>query len=483
LVLENITILDTLNTTTVPSKIGNDLTVRGGAVVANSTTEIFNDNPYEFGGGTNNYIYNKGDAGSGTANNPKTGNCVLIDVVGKDVVVNGSESLFPLTGRWSHLISVLPQDLATGGWFSSKGFNAVATVQLGIYSDGTNVYRVIGGSQKLIDTVANILSTTQEITFEIQYDGTGTAWDSTYVNGVAKWSETTDSIGVYSSTLTLVLGGLRSTDAEGSATSTNHDGYYRRQAVYNKDVIIQERLRAIFAKAHYGNYTSSILAMHAGDSNQNGAGVTSRDKTSCFLNETWLQGLGFDVLCGNNGVNGLQLSQMSPTEIAEPNYWNYGGANQDKETFNINTGSSITMLMESFMPDVLLTCSGSNEYANQSENNAPYDWIVQAHAEQLISSYCSKYDVPYISNSSGVHTLPNTDFERDISRKVAEYLNQIGGDRIDTNFHFENPADRLGYSDLLNDDVHYNDDGHYVKHLNERNGLLSLVSQSSILYP
>jgi hypothetical protein len=480
---ENITIMNTINTTTIPSKIGSDLTVRGGATIANSTAEIFNDDAYQFGGGTNNYIFNKGDVESGTPNNPKTGDCVLIDAVGKDVVVTGSESLYPLGGRWGELISVLPQDLATGGWFASKGFNAVATVQVGIYSNGTNVYRVIGGTQKLIDTVANILLTTQEITFEIQYDGTGTPWDSMYVNGVAKWTETTDSIGVYTSALTMVIGGLRSTDSEGSATTVNHDGYYRRHAIYNKDVIIQERLRSIFAKSHYGNYTSSMLIIFPGDSNANGAGVTSRDKTSCFLDEAWLQGLGLDVLCGNNGVNGLQLSQMIPLEIAQPNYWNYGEVDEDEEVFSTNTGASITTLMENWLPDAIVTSAGSNAYANQSENNAPYDWIVQGHAEQLISSYCSKYDIPLIVDGAGVHTLPNTDFERDISRKVSEYLNQIGGDRVDTNFLFEDPTTRLGYASLLNDDVHYNDDGQYVKHLNERNALLSLVIQSKTLYP
>jgi hypothetical protein len=451
--------LTNIVTDAIAPKIGTgDLTIRGSAVIASSTVEIFTDDAMGFGGTTNNYIFNKGEVrtdGGQTPSNPQVGDALHINAAGKDGVVVGSEASCPLDGRWSRLLSIVPEDLATGGFFYSKGYTDYTTCQAGIYSDGTTVYRVLGGSRKAIDTVANILSLTEEITFKLDYNGENTPWDSVYVNGVNVWKETEDSIGAVTSTLSEMVGGIYATDSAAAASILNHDGRYRRLCRYGAEHMINRLLLPELASAMYSNYTSSIFVWGAGDSIMNGFGGASADRSKCFffLLEARLQSMGYDVLFANNGVSGSAYNQVVPSDVALPPYWQYDSVNEGDEIFN-SSDANMNNVMQNFRPDVVLGNSGTNEYGNQFENNAPYDWATQAHALQLISAKCSSYGVPFIPNTTGVHRLPNTDFERDIGAYISQHLIQRCGTIADWQKDIIDQSTGLAPVDFTYDDVH-----------------------------
>jgi hypothetical protein len=485
---DSIHTLTTIATDTIAPKIGTgDITIRGAAVIANSSVEIFTDDAMGFGGSTNNYIFNKGEVrtdGGQTPINPQVGDALHIDAVGKDGVVVGSEASCPLDNKWSRLISIVPEDLATGGFFYSKGYTDYTNCQFGIYSDGTSVYRVIGGSRKAIDTVANILSLTGEITFKVDYSGDGTPWDSVYVNGVNVWKETEDLIGAVTSTLPEMVGGIYATDSAAAASILNHDGRYRRLCRYGREHMLNRLILAQYAKAMYSNYTSSIFVWGLGDSIMNGFGGASSDRSKCFffLMEQYFIDQGYDVLFANNGVSGSAYNQGMPSDVALPNYFSYDSVNEDDERFN-TSDANITNVMENFRPDIVIGNSGTNEYGNQFENEAPYDWSIQGHALQLISAKCTTYGVPFIPNSTGVHRLPNTDFERDIGAYISEHLTQRCGNMVDWQKQLIDPSTGLAPVDFTYDDVHLSLLGNEVVETLYRPHITGFVHSTQVIYP
>lgn len=449
--------LDSIVTTTISPKVGSgDLTSRGTASIFNLTTvDVFQDDPYAFAATSVNYLYNKGNVNGGggtTAVNPVVGNSLYIDAVGADAIGDSVVASIALDKDWERSIRFTPTTIAPASevFILSKGFGSSANCQYAISYDSTSIYRTIGGSKVAVGATATYLATNKETTLSIVNMGEQTtAKDSFFIDGVVVRDNLSTDRGVVTSVRKEMIGGIFETDSDASASISNATGYYRQFAKYNEERVASYVEVADQQMASFVNYMNAIMVFGIGDSIMNGIGENSLDRSVCWLFkiESWLKGLGFDVLFANAGVNGTQYESLYPSHLAKP-------ASLSETVVNNPNFSNITRYCKEYRADLIIANSGTNEYANQNSPNLPYDWYNQLAFMAMISSECARYGVKLIHNTTGAHTLPNTDYERDVGIGVNSQLLQRCQNVINWRDVSVDTATGLAISQLFNDDVH-----------------------------
>ena len=132
------------------SKVSNNVaTARGSATTGNSTVELITQDTKTVKG------YNRGPVspfGTGPDKLPKVGDALLIDAVGKDVIVENSIGKTTLTTDWERSIRFTPTTVTPGArvFLISKGHTDASNCEFAISYDDTNVYRTIGGTDKIV---------------------------------------------------------------------------------------------------------------------------------------------------------------------------------------------------------------------------------------------------------------------------------------------------------------------------------------------
>ena len=480
--------LDAIDTVTISPKIGTqDITVRGAPAIDNlSAVQHFQDDAYAFAGTSINYLFNKGDveAGGGeTAINPKFGNSLDIDAVGKDGVLTGTESECVILEDWERSIRFVPDTITPSGevFLISKGHTNAASCQYAISYDSTNVYRTIGGTKKTVATTGTVFTVGEPTYLALVNKGTE-GKDSFYYSAsdaiVEAWSLTTDLRGATTSTRAEMVGGVYGSDSGAAASITNALGHYRQFCRYGEERLVNQYQIPDQQTSAFVNFTTSILVYGPGDSIMNGSGGSANDRTKCwfFLLEAWALGLGYDVLFANHGVNGTTYGSHRPVTYPDMAF------QSSTLDFNINA-TNITQGLKEFGADIVVANSGTNEYANVSSPINPYNWVAQAMYMMQASGECARYGVKYIHNTSGTHTLPNTDYERDVVKQVSEQLVMRCTNVIDWRHFLTNPSTQLGYAEFLADDVHLSIPGNVPVAEMNKPFLLAHLDSARLVHP
>lgn len=396
--------LNAINGGKIESKINNaTLTVRGGLTIANKVQDIFPGDEARDPNNINNYynyIFNRGGGplplSSGIYDLPQVGDSAYVSSNGDDLLEDGSESEYALDKRWCFVLAVSPEDLL-GGFFASKGHTDSSNCQVAIWSDGTNVYRTIGGSDRVVDTVANIISTSEHVVLQLFNVGdTGTPFDSFAVNDQVIWTEENTNRGAVTSTLPMMIGGIHSSATPGSASTSNAKGHYRLFVSYNSDRLTVKENIDWLSVAHYVNYTCSPLAIGDGDSVMNSYAPDIDDRIDGFWFRTEFllnQNSTTHILFANAGTSGAGTSQKVPDDFAYP-------ANQYKNITYNNIMNNVKRFCQEFMVDFFGLSCMINEFAGKETGVIPYSWLDTVQLLQMMHRTCSKYGVVFMHNTN-----------------------------------------------------------------------------------
>jgi hypothetical protein len=445
-----------LDTSALSPKIGNgDLSIRGAGIDNLDSVQIFQDDPYAFAADSSyNYLVNKGNvAGVGTsAVLPMVGNSLFISATGLDVICDSLSATVALDQDWERSIRYTPTTITPGSevYIMSKGYGTKANCQFAISFDDTSIYRTIGGTSVAVGATSAYLSTSAETRFSlINLGDQTTATDSFAINDEIVRDQQSTSRGAVSSVRKEMVGGIFPTDLDSGTSILNALGHYRQFCKYGSDRLLAYLDITDQQISSYLNYKTSILIGGSGDSIMNGFGGSSTERSKCFFFkiEDWLKSLGFDVLFINQGISGTTFASCRPSHLPAP------ASIFEEVSKNINYANSTRMCKE-FRIDVLIGNSGTNEYANQSTPNLPYDFANQLMYMAMTSSECARYGVKFIHNTTGAHTLPNSDYERDVGINVNSQLLQRSMNVVNWRDVSVDTATGLAVSQMFIDDVH-----------------------------
>jgi len=454
---DGVYLLNNIETDKIKSKMSSDqLTVRGSAIINNKAQDIFPGDEARDPANINNYlnyIFNRGGGstplGSGIYNFPQVGNSLNINSTGKDAIEDGSESKYSVSGRWAIVLAVSPADLL-GGFFVSKGHTDSSNCEVAIWSDGNNVYRTIGGTDKIVDSVANIISTSEHIVFQLFNLGdASTPADSFSVNDQVIWDEETDSRGAVTSPLPLMIGGIHSTSTPGSVSDTNALGHYRMFLSYNSDrLAIKEHISELTV-AQYVNYTCSPFSFGDGDSVMNAYAIDIAERVDgfWFRTEKLLQDLGYDILFANGGTSGAGTSQKVPDDMAYP-------ANQNEDVTYNPLPNNLRKFLREYRIDFFGMSCAINEYAGVTDSKIPFNWLDTAQQFQMMHKSCSEHGAVFMHNTCFTLSpdLPLDPYGPNLRRDVTEGINAHATNVFDWSTLISDPSTGAAYSNELQQD-------------------------------
>ena len=456
---ESITLLSTIDTGNINSKIGSSvLSVKGASIIESLVQQIFtgdaDDSDY-------NYAYNIGDLtvfGAGNYILPEVGDALKVSASGDGAIVLGSESSCALNKTWARSLWVSPSDLLAG-FFWGKGYGDASTCQAGIGSDGTNIYRVIGGIVKNVGLVSTYLSTSEHTLLTlINLTDSQNSWDAFGINDSIVSAPATTSRGVFTSTLPETIGGIFTTNDDTSALTANANGHYRLLNRHGDDFWYVKETLGEWVNGMYVNYTSSILLTVDGDSIANGANGDSTDRNAgfAFRIKDIITALGYDVLVACTGTSGSAFEQKCPSDFPFPS------DRQEEITYNSLSGNALRWCRD-WRTDLLITNSGTNELPSITEDHQPNKWNQLTKALMMMSKCCSQYGVPFYHNTCGV-TDRNTPgvmiFRRALAENIRDQISMRSPHSGDWSRYFTNLSTGDVHPQLMTDAAHPNKFGH-----------------------
>lgn len=486
---ESIHNLDTLNTT---PKIGSgELAFSAGVTIENLTSvDVFQDDPKAFAADNSyNYLFNKGGISSSptAAIVPVVGNSVKIDAVGHHIRVLDSGSACDLDENWVRSIRYTPKTITPGAevFIWSKGYQDSTLCQVAISYDDTNIYRTIGGS-KVVVASTSILAIDEQFVFTLYYmgqniDSQGGAIikrDAFGINDTIVRQPSTDNIGVVTSALTEMIGGIRTLNVEDTPSEANAQGNYRQLLRYGRERITSKYVLDDLQIRNYVNYTTSIFVHGSGDSKMNGSGGSSDDRSLCwfFLLESRMKARGLDVLFANQGVSGSQFGSHAPNTLPLP-AWQSGTL-----SYNINY-ANVTRACKEFGCDMLIAYSGTNEYINQAEPALPYNWAKQMEACKMASAECASYGVPYISNTAGLESSDTPGYDKEVYEDVRRHMLMASSRVTDSYRDLIDPVALQAHYDFFEDNVHLSLPGNVLEADVHEPYVLGLLDSPKLFYP
>jgi len=463
------------------SKMGqNRAVIRGTASVANSQVEVCTEDTKSI------YGYERGPInpfGVSASKQPKAENCLLINAIADDVTIENSTGKVSLTTDWERSIRFIPTTITPGArvYLISKGHTDASNCEFAISYDDTNIYRTIGGTDKIVGSTASILSTTTETRLAIVYKGTATTpWDSFYINNASTHKETTDLIGVATSGLTECVGGLRSGNTEGAASIQNALGYYRQYLMYGEDRLLHIREIDNQQKAAYNNYNTSLIVFGIGDSIMNGYHEDSEDRDAAFFfqTENYLHSLGIDCIFSNQGTSGSAYPQITQQDTPYPAYYN-----KDVD-FNIIADSVYRWIAE-YGADIIVANSGTNDLSSSNIQDLPFPGSGIVASLQMIHECCARLNVPFIHNSCGMYrdSIAGNRGPSTLHKFVRNHIVSRSTNIIDWSWALTNPVTGYPDEEVIFDSIHPSAIGYKIisKLLNQK--MLGYFKDMSLIAP